>query len=138
MSQPPTTSARPTCAAIRPTGSRCRMAPLKGSAYCWNHDPSRSRDRTAARRRGGEATRTPPGTPVPLRDVGAIQRELEAVVGDTKMQPNSPDRSRTIIAALRLGLDVLAAGVWENRLAGLERRLGSLDSREAGGELWLA
>lgn len=101
------------------------MAPLRGSIFCFNHDPERPADEGEGRPQGGQATRTKFGDPVPLRDVRAIRRELEAVVGDAKMQPNSPDRSRTILSALRLALEVLAADEWEDRLTALESGLGA-------------
>jgi hypothetical protein len=51
-------------------GGRCRAKALDGSAFCYFHDPARSRSRAAGRRKGGQvrarkAAVLPEGTPPP-------------------------------------------------------------------------
>jgi hypothetical protein len=116
---------RRVCRTTTENGAPCRMRPLRGSDYCFNHSPEHSAERDRARQRGGAATRTPlASAPVWLRTVEAIQELLEEVVADTRMQGNTPDRSRTILAALRIALDAVEKGELEARLTELEERFG--------------
>ncbi len=106
-------------------GGPCGMAPLMDSDYCFAHDPRRARERTAARHKGGKNRRTmhgspPPKTPPRLRDVVAIQHELERVLFDTLVMENSAQRSRTAGSLLAIALDCLKVGQVEERLVALE------------------
>jgi len=68
-----------TCEKIKQNGRRCQAKPIKNSRYCFFHDPSKTKDRAAARRAGG------------------IQRSRRICF----LPPETPDR------ALRSSADVL-------------------------------
>jgi hypothetical protein len=106
------------------------MAPVAGSepALCFTHAPERAPDRARARKRGGEARRTPllfalGPTPDALRDVGSIQTVLEKTVHETLAQPNSHERSRAVGTLLMIALKALEVGELEARLAALEEQI---------------
>jgi hypothetical protein len=106
------------------------MAPVAGSdpARCFNHAPERAPERAKARKRGGEATRTPhlfglSAEPAALRDVGSVQTVLERTVHETLAQANGHERSRAIGALLMIALKALEVGELEGRLAALEEQL---------------
>jgi hypothetical protein len=107
------------------------MAPLKGSDWCWNHDPEKAQERTEARVRGGSRTRTT-GTvlstpepadrlPLELRDMPAVQGALDLVWRDTLRQENSGQRSRTLVTILLAAMKALEVGEYEERIQALEQ-----------------
>jgi hypothetical protein len=106
------------------------MAPVAGSdpPRCFNHAPEKASDRAKARKRGGEARRTPilfPLGPTPdtLRDVGSIQELLETTVHETRALAPGHERSRAIGSLLMLALKALEVGELEARLAALEEQI---------------
>jgi hypothetical protein len=112
------------------------MAPLAGEGFCWNHSPAVARERAGARRRGGSATKTPrlfplPTGPTPLKDHAAVLAELERVVSETKLLPNSAQRSRAIGYLLFMGFKALEVGELEERIAAIEERLAARQLRRA-------
>lgn len=114
---------RTCCGRTKPTGDPCLMAPLVASDYCWAHDPLRGKERAEARRKGGLNRRTPTSmstVALQLRDVEAIQRLLEDTIGDTLLQENSAQRSRTIGYLLGLALRIVEVGELEQRISALE------------------
>ncbi|MBA3497087.1 MAG: hypothetical protein H0T86_08285 [Gemmatimonadales bacterium] len=118
------------CEATNARGEPCGMAPLQGTSQCWAHNPSRGEARALARKRGGRNRRValaidPPTDAPRLRDVGAIQRQLEDAVYNTLRLANSPTRSRTIGYLLGFALRALEVGELEARLGALESQLPS-------------
>jgi tRNA U34 5-methylaminomethyl-2-thiouridine-forming methyltransferase MnmC len=112
------------------------MAPLEGSDRCFTHAVDQAPARARARRRGGQATRTPslfplPAEPSQLRDVVSVQTLLEEVVHQTRAQPNSAQRSRTIAVLLGVALRTLEIGELESRIQALEERLSTRNLRRA-------
>jgi hypothetical protein len=121
-------------------GEPCGMPPLAESAHCWAHDPARARDRAAARKEGGRRRQAAaaagpdePRAPVPLRDVGSVQAQLERAVADTLVQPNGAPRSRTLGYLLGIALRAIEVGELEERLAAVEQRLGAGAAPARGG-----
>jgi hypothetical protein len=47
------------CRHTKPDGQACRAAPRAGREWCFHHDPDSRRERQAARRKGGRASRKP-------------------------------------------------------------------------------
>jgi hypothetical protein len=118
------------CSATNAQGKPCRMAPVAGSdpALCFTHSPARAPERARARKRGGEARRTPVlyalgPEALPLRDVASIQQLLETTVHETRALPPGHERSRAIGSLLMLALKALETGELEARLAALEEQI---------------
>jgi hypothetical protein len=110
------------------------MAPVAGSDRCFTHAPERAQERAKARKRGGQARKTPrlfplPAKPAKLRDVLSIQAALEQVVHETLAQRNGHERSRALGSLLMIALKALETGELEMRLAALEERLATTQPR---------
>jgi hypothetical protein len=106
------------------------MAPVAGSDRCFTHAPERAPDRAKARKRGGQARRTPHlytlgASPDALRNVESIQVVLERVTHETLAQPNGHERSRAVGSLLMIALKALETGEIEQRLAALEQQLAA-------------
>lgn len=106
-------------------GSPCGMAPLSGSRYCFAHDPAQAARRAKARRKGGHHRRMGHATDAPtevaqLRDVPAIQAQLEKAVFDTLQLENSHSRNRTTGYLCLMLVKCLEVGEHEARIAALE------------------
>jgi len=121
------------CSGIGRDGGLCRMAPLKGSDWCWNHSPEKARERAEARKRGGSRSR-PPGTvldteepldglPLALGDMQAVQSALDLIWRDTLRQENSGQRSRTLVTIALAAIKVLEVGEVEERIRALEQAI---------------
>jgi hypothetical protein len=107
------------------------MAPLRGSEWCWTHNPDNARERAEARKRGGSRRRTP-GTlldepesqaelPRTLGDMLAVRAGIDLVWRDTLRQENSGSRSRTLVAVLMAAMKALEVGEYEARIQALEQ-----------------
>ncbi len=117
------------CKAETKAGSPCQMAPLRGSSWCWNHDPGRARDRQAARKRGGlnrRCSKADLSVEVRLDDVAALREILETAVRDTLVLENSVARSRTLGYLVGQALRALELGAVEDRVAAMEDALAEL------------
>jgi hypothetical protein len=116
------------CQGIASSGEPCGMRPLRGKAWCWNHDPENVAARQAASQRGGwnrrTAKRSAADAPQSLRDVESIQQGIDHVWLETIEQENSGQRSRTMVAVLVAALRVLEVEKFEERLAALEAQAG--------------
>lgn len=92
-----------TCKAKNASGKPCKMKPLKGSAYCFNHAPSKAAERAQARKRGGEARHTPhagnpesiPAKITTIDEAGAI---LDYTLAELLVMDNGIARARALIA----------------------------------------
>ncbi len=117
------------CGGTTRAGAPCRMRPLVGAPYCWNHSPDGGADRARARRLGGLRRRrgSPEGVPdrLTLGTVADARALLERAARDALVLDNSPDRCRVLLAAVGQALRVLEVGEMESRLAALETRLGA-------------
>jgi hypothetical protein len=102
------------------------MAPLRGSEWCWTHNPENARERAEARKRGGSRRRTP-GTLLDgaesqadlqkaLADMLAVRSGIDLVWRETLRQENSGSRSRTLVAVLMAAMKALEVGEYEARM----------------------
>jgi hypothetical protein len=112
------------------------MHPLQDSRYCFAHAPEQGAARAKARKRGGRNRRAglalePPDKAPQLRDVAAIQAQLETALFDSLQLENSNGRSRTIGYLLGFALRALEVGELESRLAALEAQIRSGPRRMA-------
>jgi hypothetical protein len=115
------------CVEENADGGPCGMPPLRGSDRCFTHATSAGAARAKARKRGGRNRRVgwavdPPAEAPRLRDVDAIQQQLEVAVFDALQLENSNHRSRTIGYLLGFALKALEVGSIEERLAALENQ----------------
>lgn len=125
------------CAARTQAGEPCGMPPMRGGAYCWNHDPTQARERAAARKLGGYNRRAPRARdagaePPALRSADDVLREAEEALADVKLLENTARRATAIVSVLTLALRGLEAGELEQRLEAVERLMAErADHRRA-------
>lgn len=108
-------------------GKPCRVPALKGSRYCFTHDPSTRRAQAAARRKGGENRHTPhfadasslPGSVDTLEDANKILGyTLAEVIG----MDNSIARARVLLSLFDSFVKSFEIGELEKRIQALEER----------------
>lgn len=116
-----------TCKAKTQSGQACRMKALKGSKYCFTHDPGTRAQQAQARKAGGKNRHTAhagdPGT-IPaqiasLQDAGAI---LAYTLQELLVMDNSIPRARALLALFDSYVKSFEIGELEQRIAALEQR----------------
>ena len=105
------------CKARKRNGKRCPN-PASASGYCFTHDPARSAERSAARKRGGFNRRTA------ARVSGAEAVQIKDIA-DVWQLENSPARGRVLLGAADTAMRALQVGELEERVKALETRLNS-------------
>ncbi len=118
------------CKGKTQSGAACRMAVIKGGAYCFTHDPGSARDRAAAHKLGGERTRADHGSdgatlPTAPRTINDAMKVLDYVLLELIPLENSIQRARTLIALVAGYIDALKVSEIEQRLAAIEGALAA-------------
>lgn len=127
------------CEAKTTTGKPCGAMAQTGRRYCYQHDPSRARERTAARKRGGARTREkmkrrtlPVDAPPPSLDTSAA---LVAHLGELihKVEIGALDtKPAAVVAQLaNVLLRALANVEVVERIAAIEKAVAGLPGSEA-------
>jgi hypothetical protein len=116
------------CKAKTQTGKPCKMRPIKGSDYCFNHDPAAAAQRAAARKRGGEARHTahagdPAIVPEQIGNIQDARKILDYVKDELLAMDNTIARNRALLALFDSFAKALEIGELEERIAALEARL---------------
>jgi len=115
------------CRARIRSGEPCRIPALKGSKFCFTHDPASGRKRAAARKLGGQNRRVShhgdaamiPGEVKTLEDANKI---LAYVLAEVIPMENSIARARLLLALYDSFLKSFEIGELENRIRALEQR----------------
>ena len=118
-----------TCSFVKPTGERCRSAPLQDGDLCFWHSPEHAEEAAEARRLGGLRRRREKITSGAygfegLGSAEDIRRLLEVAVVDTLALDNSIARARTLAYLAQVSVKLLETGEVEERVAALEQTLG--------------
>ena len=113
------------CTGTRKDGTPCTATVMGAGAYCFAHDPARSHERDAARRKGGvhSATRHRVDRLVPaiLRPmIGSLLDALDEVHAGT-LDPKQASAMAALAGAVTRAYGV---GVLEDRVAALEGTAG--------------
>ena len=122
------------CKATRKDSQPCAAYALRGSAYCFAHDPTKAAERKDARSKGGRARHGRSvaggqGASVELRCLGDVVRLLERAMADVLVLENSVARARVLGYLCGIATRALQASELEDRIARLEDHL-----RDAGEE----
>jgi hypothetical protein len=118
-----------TCKATTEQSQPCQAAPLKGSNFCFMHDPDHAEDAKRARELGGVRRRRE-GTVAAayefdgLETIPQVRRLVEVAVIDTLGLENSISRNRTLAYLAQVAVNLLEKGEQEHRLAAIEAALG--------------
>lgn len=127
-----------TCRGTTKSGDPCRMAPLKDSTFCWNHDPKTAKKREASRQKGGRASRRAlpselAGT-IEIREAKDALALLTLAANETLRLDNSVSRNRALGDLAYKALRAIEITDLEARIVALEEASnGREDDDEADG-----
>ncbi len=112
------------CHARTRAGRPCSGYAVRGSNFCFTHDPAHAQSRREAHQRGGRHRRRG-SPPAPFPDVDARTAEglsqfLDRLLRETWSLENSVDRTRALAYLARVQRDLLQTKLLESRIAALE------------------
>jgi len=121
------------CKAMTKDGKYCQAQAIKGSQFCFIHDPAQGAARAQARKRGGERRRVPhagkPETiPASVRTIDDVLKILDYALAEAMPLENSIQRGRLIVAIAGAFIEAIKTGELESRLMAIE---AALKMREA-------
>ena len=124
------------CQAAGTDGRPCRAAPLVDGVLCFFHAPETAPEAAEARRVGGLRRRREKTVEVlygldGLDGVTRLGRVLDLVIHETLSLDNGLGRNRTLLLAVRAGMEFLRSTDHEARLAALETLLLRIDAARA-------
>lgn len=112
------------CEAVKVNGRMCGAHALKGSQYCFMHDPSRAAERQDARKRGGYRRGAHSGDvsslPLHIRAVSDVLTLLDYIAREVLALDNGVPRARVLIALASEYIHAIEVGDIEQRLQNLE------------------
>ena len=124
------TNANSRCSARTRSGAPCGMAALKGQSHCFTHSPKTASKRRVARRRGGQATRTPKArAAADVASIQALQRHVGQVLADVLLRDNTERRAGAIARLVEVARGLIEVGDMERRLEMIEQRLDARTER---------
>ena len=111
-------------------GKKCRAYVVKGSDYCWVHDPRLSRKRARARSNGGRKRSYEKGeNPGAVENVSDIVMGVNATLESAWELDNTAERGRLLATLYGLALKVFEVAALEERICALEEILNTRDER---------
>jgi hypothetical protein len=113
------------CKAINKDGSPCKGF-AGADSFCFTHSPSRAKQRSAARKRGGRANKTPhSGTKAParVRTMDDVLKLIDYALAETLILSNTLERGRLLVSIIGQYTSAIQAGDMEKRIENLEERI---------------
>jgi len=115
------------CSAIKRNGQICQAWACSDSDFCFAHDPAKSVERHAARRKGGLARHKHVATrwlePVKLQTIADVLAFLENLAGDLMLLSNTPQKIRAGTALANAARAAIQDGELVDRVGALEQML---------------
>jgi hypothetical protein len=113
------------CKAKTQNGQPCQAQSIKGSKFCFIHDPAQGVARAKARKRGGERRRVPHAgnpeiIPAQIRTIDDVLKVLDYALAESMPLENSIQRGRLIVAIAGAFIEAIKTGELESRLAAIE------------------
>jgi len=112
------------CRHVKDDGTQCRARKVRGSEYCFFHDPARAAERAAARQAGGrkgKAPVLPPDTPLrPVRTAVDVIELLGETIHQVRTGGLDPRVGNCIGYLSGIVLKASQQSEMEQRLAALE------------------
>jgi hypothetical protein len=110
----------------------CKAFKIKGSEFCFAHDPKRARDRREEQQRGGKTRSAPKilDEAFSLQSITQVKDMLEKVTNASIQGKIDLSRARTAGYLASLILACLKDYDLEKRMEDLEKRLEEMKSRE--------
>src|SRR5687767_11958093 len=118
------------CKAIGRNGAACRMRPLRGSGFCFTHDPKNRPGRKAARQKGGRRRSSVRSLrlvsePIGLGDPVAFRTLLERAAADAARLPNTANRARALGYLAGLAIKLIEVTEIDVRISALEKSMSA-------------
>ena len=115
------------CTATTANGKQCRAGAVKGSEFCFWHDPAQGHARAQARKKGGQRRRVdhagdPFSLPETFASVEDANKILDYVLAEVLPMENSIARARILLAIHDSFIHAIEIGELEKRIAALEQR----------------
>ena len=116
------------CKSKTTNGQACQAQAIKGSQFCFIHDPASGKARALARKRGGERNRIPhtgdaSKIPASVRTIDDVLAVLDYALAESMPLENSVQRGRLIVAICGAFIEAIKTGELESRLAAIESAL---------------
>ena len=115
------------CAQTKSDGSPCRTRPLKGSRYCFFHDPSKAEERRSAGRKGGEkgkiATLSSLTPDIQLDSAQDVVRLIAETISQVRRGDIDPRIANAVGYLSGVALKAREQGELEDRLKTLEEEI---------------
>ena len=116
------------CTATNSSGKQCKAGAVKGSEFCFWHDPAQGQARAQARKKGGQRRRVehagdPFTLPETFETVQDANKLLDYTLAEVLPMENSIARARILLAIHESYLRSIEIGELEARLAALEARI---------------
>ncbi|MEK6753467.1 MAG: hypothetical protein AABZ00_14515 [Chloroflexota bacterium] len=116
------------CRSKTTSGQACQAQAIKGSKFCFTHDPASGAARAKARKIGGQRNRTPhagnPETmPAKVRTIEDVLAVLDYALAESMPLENSIQRGRLLVAICGAFIDAIKTGELERRLMAIESAL---------------
>jgi len=114
------------CAGKNKDGSACRGYAGKASKFCFQHDPKQAKARSAARKAGGRANKTPHSkakAPGMVRDMPGVMELIDYVLAEALVLQNSLERGRLLVSIVGSYSSALQVGDMERRISDLEESI---------------
>jgi hypothetical protein len=116
------------CKSKTTSGQACQAQAIKGSKFCFTHDPASGAARAKARKTGGQRNRTPhagkPETlPAKVRTIEDVLAVLDYTLAETIPLENSIQRGRLLVAICGAFIEAIKTGELESRLMAIESAL---------------
>lgn len=123
------------CEALNTRGEPCSTPALRGSRFCFHHDPANAVQRLAARAKGGKARHgrtigpTAVGDPVSVKSTADVVRLLEGEINSVLLLERSLNRARTVGYLALAALKAHELNELSDRVAALEMALKARETR---------
>ena len=116
---------RTECQAVKPDGSRCQAAALRGSRFCFFHDPDKASERRAAQAYGGSQNRMKTldadAPDVKVADCHDVVALVSETINQVRKGQIDPRVANAVGYLANVMIKAIEQGELEGRLADLER-----------------
>lgn len=113
------------CKFVNETGEPCEAFAIKGSEYCWFHDPVKLQERIEACKKGGKAgmRKVLPDSNVKINSLKDIVRLLESTINDVRTGQIDVRIANSVAYLSQVLRQVMEQEFLEKRLDSLEKEV---------------
>jgi hypothetical protein len=112
------------CIEITSSGNQCGAYAIKGSDYCFMHDPTKKEQMDIARSLGGRSPKFIEGMPVLVDSPNDILVIVSKTIGNLMAMPISINQQKTILLACETASRILELRDFSERINLIEEQLG--------------